>query len=170
MINGFKFDKFQSETYGELKIDEVAKIIRFFLESDKCAQYSLVIGSDSHEKKEGKKRTANIVTAIVVHKKGHGGIYFWSRQQATQVYSLRDKINKETFTSLSLATGFVPLLNEALNGSKPNYHLEIHVDVGEHGQTRDMIKEIVGMVNGNGFVAKTKPDAYGASYVADKHA
>jgi len=25
------------------------------------------------------------------------------------------------------------------------------------------------MVTGNGFVAKTKPDAYGASYVADKH-
>jgi len=32
------------------------------------------------------------------------------------------------------------------------------------------IKEVVGMVTGNGFVAKTKPDAWGASTVADKHA
>jgi len=32
-----------------------------------------------------------------------------------------------------------------------------------------MIKEVVGMVTGNGFTAKTKPDSYGASKVADKH-
>ena len=32
-----------------------------------------------------------------------------------------------------------------------------------------MIKEVVGIVTGNGYVAKTKPEAYGASYVADKH-
>jgi predicted RNase H-related nuclease YkuK (DUF458 family) len=41
--------------------------------------------------------------------------------------------------------------------------------VGPVGKTRDMIKEVVGMVNGNGFVAKTKPDSWGASSVADKH-
>ena len=32
-----------------------------------------------------------------------------------------------------------------------------------------MIKEVVGMVTGSGYVAKTKPNAYAASYVADKH-
>ncbi|MBU3957376.1 ribonuclease H-like YkuK family protein, partial [Patescibacteria group bacterium] len=37
------------------------------------------------------------------------------------------------------------------------------------GPTREMIKEVVGMVNGNGFVAKTKPESYGAFVVADKH-
>jgi len=63
----------------------------------------------------------------------------------------------------------VPLIKRALNGTSSTYNLEIHVDVGDHGQTRDMIKEVVGMVTGNGFVAKTKPQAYGATYVADKH-
>ena len=82
---------------------------------------------------------------------------------------IRDKIYAETIMSLNFATSFVPLLKKGLNGHLPNYNLEIHVDVGEHGDTRDMIKEVVGMVTGNGFVAKTKPDAYGASYVADKH-
>jgi len=37
------------------------------------------------------------------------------------------------------------------------------------GPTREMIKEVVGMVNGNGFTAKTKPESYGAFVVADKH-
>ena len=64
---------------------------------------------------------------------------------------------------------FVPILKDALNGKVLKYNLEIHVDIGEHGDTRDMIKEVVGMVTGNGFVAKTKPQAYAASYVADKH-
>jgi len=32
-----------------------------------------------------------------------------------------------------------------------------------------MIKEVVGMVRGSGYNAKTKPDAYGASAVADRH-
>ncbi|EKD86242.1 MAG: hypothetical protein ACD_37C00395G0001 [uncultured bacterium] len=71
--------------------------------------------------------------------------------------------------SLDFAAGFVPLLKKKLNGDSPSYNLEIHIDVGEHGDTREMIKEVVGMVTGNGFVAKTKPNAYGASYVADKH-
>ena len=70
---------------------------------------------------------------------------------------------------LAFASIFVPLFKKHLNGAAPNYNLEIHVDVGEHGDTRNMIKEVVGMVTGNGFVAKTKPDAYAASYVADKH-
>src|SRR4030043_183845 len=34
---------------------------------------------------------------------------------------------------------------------------------------RDMIREVVGMVTGNGYVAKTKPESWGASTVADKH-
>ena len=72
-------------------------------------------------------------------------------------------------TSINFASTFVPLLKKTLNGEMPDYNLEIHIDVGEHGDTRDMIKEVVGMVTGNGYVAKTKPEAYGASYVADKH-
>ena len=49
------------------------------------------------------------------------------------------------------------------------YDLEIHVDVGTVGPTREMIKEVVGMVTGSGYTAKTKPESFGASVVADKH-
>jgi predicted RNase H-related nuclease YkuK (DUF458 family) len=33
-----------------------------------------------------------------------------------------------------------------------------------------MIREVVGMVVGNGYTAKTKPESFAASSVADKHA
>ena len=87
----------------------------------------------------------------------------------TNIHSIREKIYAETIMSLNIAREFVPALRENLNGNFPKYDLEIHIDVGEFGDTREMIKEVVGMVTGNGFVAKTKPEAYGASYVADKH-
>jgi predicted RNase H-related nuclease YkuK (DUF458 family) len=167
-------ESFHSETHGIVSIDNVINLIRSFLEEEPNAEYSLVIGTDSHEKSESNGKTngtrdINLVTAILIHRKGFGGKYFWKRKEVKNIHNLREKIYSETFASLNFATVFVPLFRKSLNGKSPKYNLEIHVDVGEHGDTREMIKEIVGMVTGNGFVAKTKPDAYAASYVADKH-
>ncbi len=163
---------FQSFTHGNLNIKEIIETIKSFLEEDANAEYSLVIGTDSHEKNVSQRQkgsTINLVTAILIHRKGFGGKYFWRRQEQKNIHSLREKIYAETMVSLSFAAIFVPLFKTTLNGKAPNYNLEIHVDVGEHGETRNMIKEVVGMVTGSGYVAKTKPNAYAASYVADKH-
>lgn len=162
---------FQSITHGNLDITEIIFIIKLFLEEKPMAEYSLIIGSDSQEKLDTKtgKRYINVVTAILVHRKGFGGKYFWHKKENQIVHSLRDKIYKETLSSLDFARTFVPLLRDSLDENSPKYNLEIHVDVGEHGDTREMIKEVVGMVTGNGFVAKTKPESYGATYVADRY-
>ncbi len=164
-------DILNSITHGSLEIGRSIELIKMFLEERPNDEYSLVIGTDSHEKNGSLNgtKTINLVTAIIVHRRGFGGKYFWKRKDISNIHTLREKIYSETIESLSFATKFVPSLKKALNGKSPKYNLEIHIDVGEHGDTREMIKEIVGMVNGNGFVAKTKPEAYGASYVADKH-
>lgn len=163
---------FQSATHGfQLSLNDIIVHIEKFLNEDSEAEYSLIIGTDSQERIENidGKKLVNLITAIVVHRKGFGGKYFWQRKKLSNIHTLREKIYAETLTSLELATCFVPMLKKKLNGDCPKYNLEIHVDVGEHGDTRNMIKEVVGMVTGNGFVAKTKPEAYGATYVADKH-
>lgn len=162
--------KFESITHGRLNYHQVLKEIKSFLLEDSKKQYSLIIGTDSHEDAGTNlnNRNINLVTAILVHRKGTGGKYFWFNKKISNIHSLREKIYAETLLSLEFAHEFIPLLNEVL-GDELNYSLEIHIDVGQKGDTRDMIKEVVGMVTGNGYVAKTKPDAYGASYVADKH-
>ncbi len=162
---------FQSLTFGNLDIEKVISYIREFLEEMPDSSYRLIIGTDSHERNGDNKngKTINLVTAILVHRKGFGGRYFWRKKEMGNIHSLREKIYAETMTSLDFASVFVPLLKKTLNGKAPNYDLEIHIDVGEYGDTRDMIKEVVGMVTGSGFVAKTKPESFGASYVADKH-
>lgn len=169
MTNG---ETYNSLTHGKVLLGDIILLIKEFLEENPNSEYSLVIGTDSHEKNihtPNGTKTLNLVTALLIHRKGFGGKYFWIRRDKPNIHNLREKIYAETLASLDFATFFVPILKNALNGKVLKYNLEIHVDVGEHGDTRDMIKEVVGMVTGNGFVAKTKPQAYAASYVADKH-
>ena len=49
------------------------------------------------------------------------------------------------------------------------FNLEIHVDIGENGRTKEMIDEVVGMIIGSGLAVRIKPQAYAASSVADKY-
>ena len=49
------------------------------------------------------------------------------------------------------------------------WDFEIHADVGEHGATSVLIQEVVGMIRASNFEARTKPESYAASKVADRH-
>ncbi|PIP57634.1 hypothetical protein COX03_02020 [Candidatus Woesebacteria bacterium CG22_combo_CG10-13_8_21_14_all_39_10] len=158
---------FNSPTKGSLTVEEVINDVANFVKDEPGNYYRLVIGTDSQTKSTGGKPEIDFVTAVVVHRKGRGARYFWKKEKKDKIPMLRDKIYTETLLSLSCAQELVPLLRKAVSPAK--YDFEIHIDVGPIGPTRDMIKEVVGMVTGNGFVAKTKPEAWGASSVADKH-
>ena len=160
--------KFENPTLGRLTLIEVSKEIANFIKDSPQHSYRLVIGSDSQEKRLNGKKELNLVGAVVIHRLGKGGRYFYQRQKKKQPHSIREKIYTETLFSLEIAAKLLPYLNHELNGQKP-YELEIHIDVGRVGETREMIREVVGMVTGNGYTAKTKPSSYGASKVADKH-
>ena len=160
--------KFISPTKGELGVSQVISEIEDFVNEEPRSFYRLVIGSDSQTKAINGKAEINFVTAIVVNRRGRGARYFWKKEKKyVKVPVLRDKIYTETTMSLEIAEEFVPEIRKRISPAK--YDLEIHIDVGPLGPTREMIREVVGMVNGNGYVAKTKPESWGASSVADKH-
>lgn len=158
---------FWSPTKGQLSRDQVVREIEGFVGQDPHRIYRVIIGTDSQSKHINGEAEIDFVTAIVVHRLGAGGRYFWKKEKQKRKYVLREKIYAETTMSLALAEEIVPLLRHAMPASK--YDLEIHIDVGPIGPTREMIKEVVGMVRGNGYTAKTKPESYGASTVADRH-
>lgn len=161
---------FNNSQKTNLAFAEVVNLVKSFLEEDEAASYKLTIGSDSENKINSKnEKILELITAVVIYKKGHGGRYFWTRKHIKNTRTLRDKIYQEVFQSIETAKYLVPELKARLNGKRAYYDLEIHIDVGEKGETRDMIREVVGMVAGNGFVAKTKPDSYAASNIADRH-
>ena len=67
---------FYSITHGKINLEKVILEIKKFLEENPNALYSLVIGADSHEKYSDKSGVSiNLVTAILVHRKGFGGKY-----------------------------------------------------------------------------------------------
>ena len=159
---------FISPTVGELSVPEMVSEIEGFVNQEPRSFYRLVIGTDSQTRSINGHAEIDFVTAIIVHRRGKGARYFWKKiKKQIKVPVLRDKIYTETAMSLEIAHDMVPEIRKRITPAK--YDFEIHIDVGPIGPTRDMIREVVGMVNGNGFVAKTKPESWGASSVADKH-
>jgi|TARA_Y100000031_G_scaffold154340_2_gene201671 hypothetical protein len=159
-------DVFRSPTKGRMKLAKVAREISDFINHDSQSKYRLIVGTDS----SGKKR-ADFVTAIIVYRIGRGGRYFWKKTNGHKVYhTLRDRIYREVGLSLEIAQDILGQLGASLKTvAEPNYDFQIHIDVGQNGPTREMIKEVVGMVRGNGFKAKIKPESYAASNIADKY-
>lgn len=162
-----KNNGFFSPSKGAVTISGMISEIAGFVDEEPSSLYRLVIGTDSQTRRKNGKAEIDFVTAVVIHRIGRGARYYWKKERKLKVPVLRDKIYTETLMSLDIAQKLVPELREVISPAK--YDLEIHIDVGPLGPTREMIKEVVGMVNGSGFEAKTKPESWGASSVADKH-
>jgi uncharacterized protein len=159
----YEFNDFRSPTFGALPFKSVMEKLLLYIGNEPNLEYDLIIGTDSTL---GSSHVAEFVSAIVVHRKNRGGIYFWSKRQQTDMFTLRQRIFEEALLSLRLAE---QLLQELKEKNNSDFRLTIHVDVGPNGKTKQLIQEVVGMIRGNGFEVKTKPDAYGASSVADRH-
>ncbi len=153
--------EFVSPTFGPLSFEDMfAKIIEYMAEGSGDT-FNLIIGTDSFLSTE-----TLFVSAVIVHRVGHGGRYFYKKILRKKIDNMRQRIFYEATMSVELASVVMDKLNE--NGFK-KLPVEIHLDIGTNGDTREIIKEVVGMVTGSGYAAVTKPDSYGASKVADRH-
>lgn len=154
---------YHSPTYGKVDLNRLKNIISSFMAQDKKAKYEIIVGTDSQKVK---KEVHDFVSALIVHRVGFGGIYFWKRQIVDKKISLKERIYLEATMSLETSENFIYFFK--VNGIS-RYNIQIHVDIGHNGETRDMITEVVGMVRGSGYDVKIKPDSYGASKVADRY-
>lgn len=146
-----------------MTVAEVVRNIVDFMKMEPQRRYKVTIGTDS-ELLAGKR--ADFVTAIVVHRVGNGGRYFWRRFELGKFHNLRDRIIKEVLISLEVAE---KVLTELRKSALPDFDFEIHADIGENGPTKAMIQEVVAMIRASNFAAKTKPESYAATSVADRH-
>lgn len=152
---------FNSPSKGSLQLNEVVAEILSYVREDLNRPYKLIVGSDSHP---GEQATC-FVSAIIIHRLGKGARYFYNKTYEAKVRSMRQRIFYEASLSLCLADQLTYWLKEYGQEQMP---VEIHLDIGTHGETKEMVKEITGMIVGSGFAAKIKPDAC-AVKVADKY-
>lgn len=154
--------KFNSYGGDKLTADEVVSEVIDFMNEAPSYVYRVMIGTDSQLYEKTK---ADFVTAIVVHRLGNGGRYFWRRDNLTGFHTLRDRMLREALMSLDIAKDILASLKSQ---QAPEFSFEIHVDIGQNGETKVMIQELVGMIRANNFEVRTKPESYAASSVADR--
>jgi len=152
--------EFISPTKGPMTFDQVFEEIISYASAHPEDNYRLIVGTDSQFREE-----TCFVTALIVHRQGKGGRFFYTRSYDRHARSLRQRIFYEASLSLSVAS----LLTDKLASHGQELNLEIHLDVGNNGATKTLVKEVVGMVNGSGYTCRIKPDSYGASSVADRY-
>jgi len=158
----YNFDRFVGLNKKEMSFRGVVEDIVSFVKEDPDREYRVIVGSDS----EGYGDVA-YATAVVIHRIGSGGRAFISKNVVHTPRSLRSKIYNEAMLSLYLGQQILP---ELISAGLLEENFVIHVDVGPNGETKDMIKEVTGMVKGFGFQVATKPESYAASSVADRFA
>lgn len=146
---------------GRMTLEEMVQDMQSFMSEDAKAHYKIVIGTDSQT---NAKQTV-YVTAVIIHRVGKGARFYTRKWQSRPIHNFRYRIYRETEYSLELMqqlkdTGF---LSDVLD-----WPVEIHLDVGTKGESRKMIQEVVGWVTAVGYTVKIKPEAYGASAVADR--
>lgn len=163
MVECLDFNMYHSPTHGKVDLQRLKEIISTYMSQDKKAKYEIIVGTDSQKVKNNEY---DFVSALVVHRIGFGGIYFWKRIIQDRKISLKERIYQEATMSLETSENFVHFFKT--NGIS-KYNIQIHVDIGHNGETRDLITEVVGMIRGSGYEVKIKPDSYGASKVADKY-
>ncbi|MBE0635191.1 hypothetical protein IH601_04280, partial [Candidatus Bipolaricaulota bacterium] len=144
---------FHNPSIGEMTFDDVVATLIAEMTGISDERFELLIGTDSSTSLDH----LELVSAIVLHKIGRGGRYFWTRTKERRTPSLRLKIWREAWLSFELAQHVMARLESE---SLLQFNLEIHVDIGENGRTKELIDEVVGMIIGSGLAVRIKPHAY----------
>lgn len=160
---------FHSPTSGSISLQGIPEEMFSYMANRPDSEYEVIIGSDSSSATD-----PTFPVAIVVLRKGEGGRFFLKRIRYSErrFYNVQERILEEVLLSCQLATwireNFSAYVKES--STEVKYELKyIHADVGQNGVTKDMVKEVVGLIRGNGFEAKIKPDSFAASTIADKY-
>ena len=167
LIQGY----FYNPSRGNLKVNQVIDEILGYMARKPEKFYDIIVGCDSSSGGE-----PHFPVAVVILRKGEGGRFFLKKVKyplsKQKFLNWKVRVLEEVLLSCELALFLRENLEKGVKKLTflPNYQFRyIHADIGESGQTKDMIKEVTGLIRGNGFEPKIKPEAYVASTVADRY-
>ncbi|MFD3447964.1 ribonuclease H-like YkuK family protein [Microbacteriaceae bacterium 4G12] len=156
-----------------MDFDRVFSRICDFIRAEPMYVYRLSIGTDS----QVHQKDTRFISAIHLHRVGKGAWGCLHHQtMRRKLESLREKIYLETHFSQEIACLFTPdyisTMLEILypyrnDGAK--FLMEIHLDIGHDGLTREFINDMTKRITEMGLTAKIKPDSYAASSYANRY-
>ena len=168
LFNGHFFNP----TRGNLKVEEVIEELTKYISEKPEKFYDVIVGCDSSSGLE-----PHFPVAVVVLRVGEGGRFFLKKVEYPPSFNKRfinwrNRILQEVLLSCELALFLKEELKkkvQSLDEDLDYQFIYIHADIGAKGRTKDMIKELTGLIRGNGFEPKIKPEAYIASILADRY-
>lgn len=158
---------FYNPTKGNLNFKELIEEMINYISEKPEKFYDIIVGCDSSSDQE-----PHFPVAIVILRVGQGGRFFLKKiaYKNRKFYNWKQRILEEVFLSCQLALHLKEKFESKIKDRNFNYQLRyIHADIGENGATRDMIKEVISLIRGNGFEPKIKPESFVASTVADRY-
>jgi hypothetical protein len=167
----FSQGHFYNPSKGNISVERVMEEIIGYIEEKPDRFYDVIVGCDSSSNEE-----PHFPVVVVVLRKGEGGRFFIRKvkySSSEKVFSnWKLRVLEEVMLSCQLALFLRENFEKKIKTLPefPDYQFRyIHADIGENGATKDMIKEIVGLIRGNGFEPKIKPESFVASTVADRY-
>jgi len=164
---------FYNPTKGNLSAGEVIKEIIGYISERPEMFYDIIVGCDSSSEDNP---TFPVVLAVL--RVGEGGRFFLKKVRYSPSFNKKfaywkNRILQEVLLSCDLALNlredFKKEIEKLENSSLKYQFCYIHADIGKNGKTKDMVKELTGLIRGNGFEPKIKPESYVASVVADRY-
>ena len=168
MINQFE-GQFYNPTRGNLPFPKVIEEMIFYISEKPEKFYDIIVGCDSSS-----GEAPHFPVVIVILRTGEGGRFFIKKigYKNRKFYSWRQRILEEVLLSCELALLLKENFEKKIKNPPNSFDYQfryIHADIGENGATKDMIKEVIGLIRGNGFEPKIKPESFVASTVADRY-
>ena len=162
---------FFNPTKGDLTFEQAIEEIFVYMKEQPRREYEIVVGCDSASLEQ-----PHFPATIVVRRLGAGGRFFLKKISygSRKFYNFKQRILQEVVLSCELALVLREKLELAKLLAPQNANLKwnfsyIHADVGEYGATREMVREVTGLIRGNGFEPMIKPFSFAASAIADKY-
>lgn len=131
-------------------------------EQEKGHKLRVCVGTDAQRK----GRSHKFVTMITVIAEGKGGMLMYTEEFDHNKITINQKLIKEVYKSIEVAYEINVLLELY------DIKLEIHVDINanEKWASNKTMSQAVGYIQGMGYEYKVKPDAFAASFNADRYA
>ncbi len=174
MSDDIKSGQFFSPSKGNMEFGEVIKEIFDYISEKPEFFYDIVVGCDSPSTDK-----PFFPLVIVVLRTGAGGRFFLKKMHYPDNYLKRfmninwkQRILQEVYLSCELALTLRETLEKEFGASRKGFNYQfayIHADVGEYGKTKEMVKEVTGLIRANGFEPRIKPQSFAASVVADRY-
>jgi predicted RNase H-related nuclease YkuK (DUF458 family) len=145
---------------------DIEEVKRFILQSS--ASSNIYIGADSERYRRGDDWYADYTVAIVVHLDGSRGCKVFGQVSTERDYDKKHnrpayRLMNEVYKASAMYIDLFEAIGER--------HCEVHLDINPdemHGSSC-VIHQATGYIRGMcGFAPKVKPEAFAASYAADR--